>query len=158
MYGSSSDFGALPGHAEDIARPTQELDPESAELDVDRGRKLLPDRAGRQGRRSLRIGRVAFDHLHLPGELGIEEEEARDRAADCPAADHHHLLFCLLFCHLFLRRALRFDTLPAHSIASPLSTETRVSATIRHIPAGEVHAALGYPELVEALRAAFIAD
>ena len=32
-----------------------------------------------------------------------------------------------------------------------------MSATIRHIPAGEVHAALGYPELVEALRAAFIA-
>jgi len=32
-----------------------------------------------------------------------------------------------------------------------------VSSSIRHIPAGEVHAALGYPELVEALRAAFAA-
>lgn len=32
-----------------------------------------------------------------------------------------------------------------------------MSASIRHIPAEEVHAALGYPELVEALRAAFAA-
>ena len=32
-----------------------------------------------------------------------------------------------------------------------------MSSSIRHIPAGEVHAALGYPELVEALRAAFAA-
>jgi ornithine cyclodeaminase/alanine dehydrogenase-like protein (mu-crystallin family) len=32
-----------------------------------------------------------------------------------------------------------------------------VSATIRHITAAEVHAALGYPELVDALRAAFAA-
>ncbi len=32
-----------------------------------------------------------------------------------------------------------------------------MSASIRHIPAAEVHAALGYPELIEALRAAFAA-
>lgn len=32
-----------------------------------------------------------------------------------------------------------------------------MSATIRHITAAEVHAALGYPELVDALRAAFAA-
>ena len=32
-----------------------------------------------------------------------------------------------------------------------------MSTSIRHIPAGDVHAALAYPELVEALRAAFLA-
>jgi ornithine cyclodeaminase/alanine dehydrogenase-like protein (mu-crystallin family) len=47
--------------------------------------------------------------------------------------------------------------LPAHSIASPFALGVPVSASIRHITAAEVHAALEYPALIDALRAAFAA-
>src|SRR5687768_3867531 len=70
---------------------SQKFQPEARQGDIDRGRELLPDRTGGQGRGSRAEAGIAFDHRHRAAESGIARQEIRHRTAHRPTADDHDI-------------------------------------------------------------------
>ena len=135
------DLGPFAVDAQMLADAPQELDAEPADLDVHRRRELLPDRARGQRGRCASVARIALDDGHRTAERRVAQREAGDGAADHAAADDDDVL-----AHV------------SASIAKPgVRDSIRMTATLRYFTAGEVHAALDYGSLVEALREEFAA-
>ena len=81
----------LPLDAEPRVRVPDHLDPEAADLDVERGAELEADRRGREGRRRGAEGEVALDDHDPAVPVGASRQEGRRGAADDGAADDHHV-------------------------------------------------------------------
>jgi hypothetical protein len=79
----------IPGFDEADVRPVvidrqvradraQKVDAEAGDLDVDRGRELLADRARRERRRRSAVGRIAFDDGDPAGEARVARQKVGD--------------------------------------------------------------------------------
>ena len=76
------DLGHLAVHGEESVQRLEELDPELADLDVQRRAELHPDACRGQRRRRGAEGRVALDDEDAAVEVRPPCQEGRDRGAD----------------------------------------------------------------------------
>jgi hypothetical protein len=112
-------------HARLVCAGAHEFPAELRQLHTDRGRELLPNRAGRQAGRGGLVGWVSFDDRDAVARAGHRRKKAGSRRTDAAAADDDGVLAHFSACQESASTALAMRLAASSSLESPAAYDTR---------------------------------